>query len=273
MRRGTVLGLIGLGAYGLSLFVIGAALVLGGSSAGPSTSSGDAVLPGDLAPVAAGSPLAGGGTAAPPAGGAGSPVVGAAVSSGSQQSPTGTPIDAGQPLPGRTGSARPGAPVPSARQGSVGPGQLASFVPAEIILPSGATAPVVAAGVASDGALLIPDNPRDVGYWTGGSHPGEQFGNVVIAGHVDSAKYGLGVLAGLKGVPAGAVLELRAGDQRLRYRVTGSQTVPQQSLATNDQVFRQDGPPGLVVITCGGPFDPVRHRYQDNLIVTAVPIL
>jgi len=271
VTRRTVLGLLGLGAYGLSLVVIGAALVLGGTPTSPSVSSDDTVLPGDLAPVAAGAPL-GGGTAASPTG-AGTQVIGSAASSAGQAPDPAASADAGQPAGGRTGSIRPGSPVPSARQGSVGPDQPASFVPSEIALPSGATAPVLAEDVTPDGALVIPDNPRDVGYWTGGAHPGEQFGNVVIAGHVDSAKYGLGVLSGLKGVQVGAVLELRAGTQRLRYRVTGSQTVPQQSLATNDQVFRQDGPPGLVVITCGGPFDPVRHRYQDNLIVTAVPIL
>jgi hypothetical protein len=29
--------------------------------------------------------------------------------------------------------------------------------------------------------------------------------------------------------------------------------------------------PGLVLITCGGPFDQVHHSYRDNLVVYAVP--
>jgi hypothetical protein len=32
-------------------------------------------------------------------------------------------------------------------------------------------------------------------------------------------------------------------------------------------------PPGscVVLITCGGPFDPTRRTYRDNLVVYAVP--
>jgi hypothetical protein len=33
-----------------------------------------------------------------------------------------------------------------------------------------------------------------------------------------------------------------------------------------------DGEPQLVLVTCGGAFDPVRHRYQDNLVVIATPL-
>jgi LPXTG-site transpeptidase (sortase) family protein len=271
VRRRTVLGLTGLGAYGLCLLVTGTALVLGGS---PWATSAQAVAPPvALAPVAAGARFGVPPTAAPASDGSGDGVIDTATQSGSLPADPSASLGAGPAASGRPGPTRTGAAVSSARQGSIGPGQLPSFVPVEIALPSGATATVVAAGVAGDGALLIPDNPRDVGYWTGGARPGERFGNVVIAGHVDSAKYGLGVLAELKGVRIGAVLELRAAGQRLRYRVIQTQVVPQQSLATNDQVFRQDGPPTLIVITCGGPFDPVRHRYQDNLIASAVPIL
>jgi sortase (surface protein transpeptidase) len=144
--------------------------------------------------------------------------------------------------------------------------------PLELTLPNGATAPIKAADVAEDGSLTIPDNPRVVGLWTDGAQPGERFGSVVIAGHVDSARYGIGVLAGLKGVKAGEVIELSAGRSVQRYRVVKSVMIRQQSLASDAGLFAQDGPPRLVVITCGGPFDPVRHRYRDNFIVTATPI-
>ena len=36
-------------------------------------------------------------------------------------------------------------------------------------------------------------------------------------------------------------------------------------------LFRTDGDAQLVLITCGGPFDPVRHRYADNYVVVARP--
>ena len=34
---------------------------------------------------------------------------------------------------------------------------------------------------------------------------------------------------------------------------------------------RTDGPAQLVLVTCGGAFDPVRHRYADNYVVVAAP--
>jgi sortase (surface protein transpeptidase) len=101
---------------------------------------------------------------------------------------------------------------------------------------------------------------------------GDAFGSVVIAGHVDSAKHGLGVMAQLGKVRKGQVVELRSGGRRLRYQVTARMSLPQAQLAARADAFRQNVPPRLVLITCGGAFDSVRHRYQDNLIVYARPM-
>jgi hypothetical protein len=38
-----------------------------------------------------------------------------------------------------------------------------------------------------------------------------------------------------------------------------------------EQLFVPDGPPGLVLITCGGSFDRGVRSYQDNIVVRAVP--
>ena len=43
-------------------------------------------------------------------------------------------------------------------------------------------------------------------------------------------------------------------------------------LAENAGIFRVEGEPQLVLVTCGGAFDPARHRYQDNLVVIATPL-
>ena len=39
-----------------------------------------------------------------------------------------------------------------------------------------------------------------------------------------------------------------------------------------DEVFQRSGPPRLVLITCGGPFDRTTGSYQENIVVTAVPV-
>jgi hypothetical protein len=36
-------------------------------------------------------------------------------------------------------------------------------------------------------------------------------------------------------------------------------------------IFSRRGRPRLVLVTCGGPFDPSIGRYRDNVVVTAVP--
>ena len=50
-----------------------------------------------------------------------------------------------------------------------------------------------------------------------------------------------------------------------RYRVTSVRRVRKQALPSS--IYSRTGPPQLVLVTCGGPFDG--HHYRDNIIVTA----
>ena len=70
-----------------------------------------------------------------------------------------------------------------------------------------------------------------------------------------------GVLACLVGREA---VSDRGGRRRSRRRV------PKMSL---DQLglFARAGAPRLVLVTCGGAFDPARHSYEDNVVVQARP--
>ncbi|MFL6093045.1 class F sortase, partial [Corynebacterium durum] len=148
----------------------------------------------------------------------------------------------------------------------------APFRPTRLVLPDGQSASVSAVGLHSDGSLVIPGDPRVVGWWTGGSMAGETFGNVVVAGHVDSASRGIGVLAALPGLHTGQVVKLTGGRRSARYRIVSARLVPQAQLSEAGGLFRTDGDARLVLITCGGPFDPVRHRYADNYVVVAQPL-
>jgi LPXTG-site transpeptidase (sortase) family protein len=168
----------------------------------------------------------------------------------------------------RTG---PAPAVPTASVGRELPARPAVFVPTRVVLPDGTAAPVVPVGLHPDGALVIPDDVRTVGWWTGGSEAGEAYGSVVVAGHVDSAAQGIGVFAALRRLKAGQVVELQRDGHRLRYRIASATQVPQAELSARAGIFSVDGEPRLVLITCGGPFDRERHRYQDNLVVVATP--
>jgi hypothetical protein len=164
-----------------------------------------------------------------------------------------------------------GPVAPSASVGRDLPGP-AVFVPATLVLPDGTAAPVVPVGLHPDGALVVPDDVRTVGWWTGGSRAGEPFGSVVVAGHVDSAARGIGVFAQLKRLVPGQVVQLSDGARRARYRIASATRVPQARLAEDAGIFRVDGAAQLVLVTCGGAFDLARHRYQDNLVVIATPL-
>jgi hypothetical protein len=56
------------------------------------------------------------------------------------------------------------------------------------------------------------------------------------------------------------------------YRITSTTSVPQARLAADTNVFSQDVPHRLVLITCGGPFNTKTHHYTENIIVTADPV-
>ena len=217
----------------------------------------------------ASSPVPGG------SGGSGAGVLGRPVSAASALPPVVDPAAdpaaaAGAAAGADQGAADPGA-VPPAALGRAVPAD-PPFRPSLLVLPGGVRAPVVDVGLHPDGSLAIPDDPATVGRWDGGALAGDAFGGVVLAGHVDSARYGLGVMARLKALRTGDGVELRAADRVLRYRVTARRSVPQAELGGATDAFRQDVAPRLVLITCGGAFDPARHRYQDNLLVYADPV-
>jgi Sortase domain len=166
----------------------------------------------------------------------------------------------------------PASALPSASQGREIPAEPAVFRPTRVVLPDGTPAPVVPVGLHDDGALAIPDDVHTVGWWTGGSKAGEAFGSVVVAGHVDSAAQGIGVFAALRRLIRGQVVELDGGAHALRYRIISAIQVPQAEISSRAGIFSVDGEPRLVLVTCGGPFDRQRHRYQDNLVVVATPL-
>jgi len=168
-------------------------------------------------------------------------------------------------------ASEPVGPVPSARVGRPGRTERAHFIPETVVLPAGAQAPVQPA-VTVDGQLKVPENVRHVGWWDGSAYAGDPFGRTVIAGHVDSANGSDGFFVRLKRVKPGDVVTLRAGENRLSYKVTAVQVVARQALATDSQAFDQSGAHRLVLITCTGDYRRDRGGYESNLIVIGKPL-
>lgn len=133
------------------------------------------------------------------------------------------------------------------------------------------SAGVVAVDVAIDGSLDVPDDPKVLGWWRSGALPGGERGSVVIDGHVDTADLGPGTFFRLGELePGDPVVVVSAGGDVRNYRVTGRRQFAKSSLPAN-AVFSQDVEERLVLITCGGRFDPSERSYEDNVIIFAEP--
>jgi hypothetical protein len=160
------------------------------------------------------------------------------------------------------GDLRPGAPLRVPFAGSV---------PVRLELPArGTDAPVVPVSTGPDGGLAVPEAPRTVGWWEPGALAGSGAGTVVVAGHVDSRLAGIGVLAVLPQLTVGEPVVLRDADGRaVTYRVVARREFVKAALPPD--TFARSGPPRLVLVTCGGRFDPAARSYEDNIVVYAEP--
>lgn len=183
--------------------------------------------------------------------------------------PAPTPVAAPAPAPVSavpdrlpTATARPAAPTPPA----------AVVPPVRLTVPArGVDAPVDPVGVAPSGAMELPEDVDRVGWYRFGPAPGSGEGTSVLAGHVDDVEQGLGALAPLGGAEPGDELLVEAADGAVsRWQVVSRELVEKPGVPLGD-LFARSGPARLAVVTCGGPFDPARGTYRDNLVVVAVP--
>jgi len=95
-------------------------------------------------------------------------------------------------------------------------------------------------------------------------------GSVVIDGHVDSAAFGVGALFRLRDArPGDDVVVTNAAGVTTRYSVVARRTYAKTTLPVTE-IFAADVDQRLVLLTCGGPFDPTTRHYADNVVVYAV---
>jgi hypothetical protein len=120
-------------------------------------------------------------------------------------------------------------------------------------------------------ALQVPDDPAQVGWWLGSALPGSPAGTTVIDGHIDSAVAGVGAFWHLSTLSSGdAVIVTGLAGQAMRYRVIARRSYVKNA-GLPASLFTTSGPPLLLLISCGGPFDADRGSYEDNIVVFTVP--
>lgn len=175
-------------------------------------------------------------------------------------------VDSPAPPPPATGS-----PTPfSRRSADLGAAAEPPARPVRVALDSiGIDAPVRPVGVARDAQMQLPADPRVMGWYEFGPAPASGTGSVVLAGHLDSRRFGLGPLVRLRDIEVGDPVEVLSSDGvTSTYRVARVERFDQQALPA--ELFARTGPERLRVITCGGSYDP-ETGYEKNLVVTAVP--
>lgn len=150
-------------------------------------------------------------------------------------------------------------------------------VPEPVVAPVRVRVPTVGldmavrpTGVGRGGQMQLPSDPRLLGWYRFGPAPSSGTGAAVLAGHVDSRRYGVGPLSRLAAVSAGDTVRVLSADGRVTvYRVDSIERFDRQGLP--DAVFTRSGPERLRLVTCTGAFIPEAGGYQQNLVVTAVP--
>jgi Sortase domain len=176
-------------------------------------------------------------------------------------------------------STSPSAPQPTPERPTAGADQtdlrdqttglvLPESDPVSVSIPRiGVRSTLVELGLNGKGAMEVPQDPADPGWFSGGPAPGA-LGPAVIAGHVtwDGAP---GVFHRLGTV--------RRGDQVIVSRKDGKTAVFtvsrvarfSKSRFPSRAVYGRIDHAGLRLITCGGTYDAARHSYLDNIVVFA----
>ena len=118
-----------------------------------------------------------------------------------------------------------------------------------------------------DGALTPPADAQQVGWWSEGARPGAASGSAVLTGH--TVHTGGGAFDDLETLAPGDDVVVRTDRGPVTYDVVSVQVLGRGELARRSaDVFEQDGPSRLVLITCE---DWDGTAYLSNVIVTATP--
>jgi hypothetical protein len=132
----------------------------------------------------------------------------------------------------------------------------------------GVDAPILPVGV-TGGTTEVPADVHEVGWYRFGGRPGSP-GSTLLLAHVSSGTQGPGVFFSLRDLAPGddVVVEMRDGSSSV-FRVIARRSYVKEALP--DRLFSRTGPAMLALVTCGGGYSEATGRYEDNIVVYAVP--
>lgn len=130
-----------------------------------------------------------------------------------------------------------------------------------------ASARISRVGVDDTGFFAVPERD-EVGWYKFGPAPGED-GSSVLAAHISQGGIP-GVFELLRDMKAGHTVTVEFNDGSAKEFVVLGLVQYDKEVLPIEELFDRNGPPSLVLITCGGDFNPQLRSYDDNIIVYAV---
>lgn len=186
--------------------------------------------------------------------------------SGAAPTETPAPPAASAPAP----SATPTTPAPEVSAAPAAP-LAQGRPPTRLEIPAlGLDQELIELGLEADGAMEVPFDFSDVGWFTGGGMPGG-IGPTVLAGHVDSFR-GPAVFFDLHELTPGDTVSVTDVDGAVvTYEVYRSEEFTKAGFPTAE-VFGSIPADELRLITCSGFFDEDARDYDSNRVVFAKPV-
>ena len=167
-----------------------------------------------------------------------------------------TPTVAPTPTPAPAPTA---TPVPATRAG----------LPVRLKIPAlKVDAAVEQVGLTPEGAMDVPKEYANVGWFNQRARPGEP-GNAVVAGHVDS-KTGKAVFWDVKKLKPGDEIVVAGDDGVERRFIVESSELYKGQEAPLGRIFGPTPDTRLTLITCEGVFDRRAQEYDSRRVIYAM---
>lgn len=146
--------------------------------------------------------------------------------------------------------------------------QETGIVPVNLSIPSiNVDARIIPVGLETNGAMEVPKDIMEVGWYTNGARPG-QSGNIVLAGHVDGYLR-QGVFFNLKNVSLEDEILVSDGKEVIQYKVIKMESYPYDQ-GPIEEIFGYTSQKRIHLITCTGDYNSFTGTYKERLVVTAV---
>ncbi|HWY79766.1 MAG TPA: class F sortase [Candidatus Sulfotelmatobacter sp.] len=142
-----------------------------------------------------------------------------------------------------------------------------SGLPVRLLIPAiNVNADIQYVGVTANGAMEVPNNIVDVGWFKLGSRPGE-IGSAVISGHLDGKNGEAGVFANLDKLKTGEKIYIKDSKGTLQAFVVKESRIFNPGYV--DKIFSKNDSAHLNLITCDGVWNKAQNSYSKRLVVFA----